>query len=59
MSPSAGGYPSHVLTQVPALLPDWLNAEYILAALGPYAFWGAVLIIFAECGLLIGFFLLL
>lgn len=57
MSPSAGGYPSHVLTQVPALLPDWLNAEYILAALGPYAFWGAVLIIFAECGLLIGFFL--
>lgn len=46
-----------MLTQAPALLPDWLNAEYILQALGPYAFWGAVLIIFAECGLLIGFFL--
>ena len=41
----------------PALLPDWLNAETLLQSLGPYAFWGAVLIIFAECGLLIGFFL--
>ncbi|MFN8125962.1 MAG: VTT domain-containing protein [Candidatus Nanopelagicales bacterium] len=46
-----------MLTQAPALLPDWLNAETLLTNLGPYAFWGAVLIIFAECGLLIGFFL--
>lgn len=46
-----------MLTQAPALLPDWLNAETLLANLGPYAFWGAVFIIFAECGLLIGFFL--
>ena len=51
------GYASSVLTQAPALLPDWLNAETLLQSLGPYAFWGAVLIIFAECGLLIGFFL--
>jgi membrane-associated protein len=40
-----------------ALLPDWLNPETLLEALGPWAFWGAVFIIFAECGLLIGFFL--
>lgn len=40
-----------------ALLPEWLNPETLLTALGPWAFWGAVFIIFAECGLLIGFFL--
>jgi membrane-associated protein len=43
--------------RVPALLPDWLDPETILQRLGPWAFWGAVAIIFAECGLLIGFFL--
>lgn len=41
----------------PMLLPDWLNPETLLETLGPWAFWGAVAIIFAECGLLIGFFL--
>lgn len=54
------GYPSLVppaIAQLPALLPDWLSPETLLAQLGPYAFWGAVFIIFAECGLLIGFFL--
>lgn len=40
-----------------ALLPEWLNPETLLETLGPWAFWGAVAIIFAECGLLIGFFL--
>ncbi len=40
-----------------ALLPDWLDPETLLTNLGPWAFWGAVAIIFAECGLLIGFFL--
>jgi membrane-associated protein len=40
---------------VPALGPDWLDPQYILDALGPWALWGAVAIIFAECGLLIGF----
>ena len=45
------------LVVVPALLPDWLNPETILINLGDVAFWGALAIIFAECGLLIGFFL--
>jgi membrane-associated protein len=40
-----------------ALLPEWLNPETLLTSLGAWAFWGAVAIIFAECGLLIGFFL--
>lgn len=40
-----------------ALLPDWLDAQKILDTLGPYALVGVLIIIFAECGLLIGFFL--
>lgn len=36
---------------------DWLDPEYILDQFGDYALWGAAAIIFAECGLLIGFFL--
>lgn len=40
-----------------ALLPDWLDPEQIIRGLGPYAFIGVLLIIFAECGLLVGFFL--
>lgn len=40
---------------IPALLPSWLDAQHILAALGPWALWGSVAIVFAECGLLIGF----
>lgn len=40
-----------------ALLPDWLDPERILEAFGPYAFVMVLLIIFAECGLLVGFFL--
>ena len=40
-----------------ALLPSWLDAEKILSAFGPYAFVIALCIIFAECGLLVGFFL--
>jgi membrane-associated protein len=46
-----------VFTDQIALLPEWLNPETLLETLGPWAFWGAVAIIFAECGLLIGFFL--
>jgi membrane-associated protein len=41
----------------PALGPAWLDPQTILEALGPFALWGAVAIVFAECGLLIGFFL--
>ncbi|HEY6738750.1 MAG TPA: VTT domain-containing protein [Actinopolymorphaceae bacterium] len=40
-----------------ALLPEWLDPENIIRSLGPYALPGVLLIIFAECGLLIGFFL--
>jgi membrane-associated protein len=42
---------------VPALLPDWLDPETMLTNLGDVAFWVVLAIIFAECGLLIGFFL--
>jgi membrane-associated protein len=48
------------LTQltVPMLLGiDWLDPEYLIEAFGEYALWGIALIVFAECGLLIGFFL--
>lgn len=36
---------------------EFLNPENLLEALGTYALVGVMLIIFAECGLLIGFFL--
>ncbi|WP_459645620.1 DedA family protein [Kineococcus sp. NUM-3379] len=42
---------------MPALLPDALNPDSLLRQFGDHAFWAAVLIVFAECGLLIGFFL--
>jgi membrane-associated protein len=38
-------------------LLQWLDPTYILDQLGPWALAGVVFIIFAECGLLIGFFL--
>jgi membrane-associated protein len=40
-----------------ALGPQWLDPSYIVSSLGPWALLGVALIIFAECGLLIGFFL--
>lgn len=40
-----------------AIGPDWLNPETMLTNLGDIAFWVVLGIIFAECGLLIGFFL--
>ncbi len=40
-----------------ALGPQWLDPEYILTSFGDIAFWVVVGIIFAECGLLVGFFL--
>jgi membrane-associated protein len=42
---------------VQALGPSWLNPENLLTSLGDIAFWVVLGIIFAECGLLIGFFL--
>ncbi|MEU5696016.1 VTT domain-containing protein [Actinosynnema sp. NPDC020468] len=45
------------LTSTVALGPDWLNPEKLLQGLGPYMLIGLCFIIFAECGLLVGFFL--
>lgn len=36
---------------------NWLDPQTLLHHFGGYALWGAALVIFAECGLLIGFFL--
>ncbi len=35
----------------------WMDPQYLLDQFGTYALWGAAAVIFAECGLLIGFFL--
>jgi membrane-associated protein len=40
-----------------ALGPEWLQPDTIINWLGPWALVGLALIIFAECGLLLGFFL--
>lgn len=46
----------NLLATVPALGPEWLDPQN-LDRFGEAAFWVAMAIIFAECGLLIGFFL--
>jgi len=47
-----------VIELAPMLLGiDWLDPAYLLDRFGDYALWGAAFIVFAECGLLIGFFL--
>lgn len=48
---------THLITAVTALGPSWLNPETMLTNFGDIAFWVVLAIIFAECGLLIGFFL--
>jgi len=40
-----------------SVLPSWLDPEQLIEAFGSYAVIGVAVIIFAECGLLIGFFL--
>ena len=45
------------MTTVYALGPEWLKPDTILEWLGPWALVGLAVIIFAECGLLLGFFL--
>ena len=40
-----------------ALGPEWLQPDSIITWLGPWALVGLALIVFAECGLLLGFFL--
>ena len=44
-------------TQTLALGPSWLDPAVIIESLGPWALVGVAAIIFAECGLLLGFFL--
>lgn len=36
------------------LMPEWLTAEGLIQFFGDWAMWGVALIIFVECGLLIG-----
>jgi membrane-associated protein len=48
---------SHALATTVALGPQWLDPNYLLGALGGLLIPIVAVIIFAECGLLIGFFL--
>lgn len=60
-SPVASSLVQTLPTHVLALGPKWLDPSYLLnslvTAMGPWAIVGVCLIVFAECGLLIGFFL--
>ncbi len=38
-------------------MPDWLAPEQLILAFGTFALLGVLVIVFAECGLLAGFFL--
>jgi membrane-associated protein len=57
--------PGHTLHRLPlvavttqlALLPGWLDPSNLIDAMGSWAVLGIMLIIFAECGILLGFFL--
>ena len=40
-----------------ALLPGWLDPSNLIMAMGSWAVLGILLIIFCECGILLGFFL--
>jgi membrane protein DedA with SNARE-associated domain len=40
-----------------SVLPGWLDPEQLLSSAGAWALWVTLLIIFSECGLLLGFFL--
>ncbi|NMI00797.1 VTT domain-containing protein [Pseudonocardia acidicola] len=48
---------THLATSTLALGPEWLKPDTIIQWLGPWALVGLALIVFAECGLLLGFFL--
>ncbi len=44
-------------THLAGILPSWLNAQGLVDSMGSWALLVIALIIFAECGILIGFFL--
>lgn len=44
-------------TLAPAIGPSWLDPNHLLDSAGQWALWACLAIIFAECGLLVGFFL--
>jgi membrane-associated protein len=46
-----------IATTTVALGPKWIDPNYLLSSLGSYLLLVIAVIIFAECGLLIGFFL--
>jgi membrane-associated protein len=46
-----------VTTSNLALLPGWLDPQILIGNMGSWAVLGVMLIIFAECGILLGFFL--
>lgn len=48
---------SSMMTTELALLPGWLDPSNLISSLGSWAVVGVLLIIFAECGILVGFFL--
>lgn len=43
--------------QTTALGPSWLDPQQLVESFGAYAFLTVLIVIFAECGLLVGFFL--
>jgi membrane-associated protein len=50
-------YPCRVTGVFHGLGPSWLDPQTLLDQFGQWALWGAAAVVFAECGLLIGFFL--
>jgi membrane-associated protein len=45
------------MTSTAALLPGWLDPATLINGFGSWAVVGVLLIVFAECGILLGFFL--
>jgi membrane-associated protein len=45
------------MLSVLALLPTWLSGDGLIKVFGDYALYGVVAVIFAECGILLGFVL--
>ena len=62
-TPAGPGFHRHrlplgtVTTTQLTLLPGWLDPSNLINAMGSWAVLGVMLIIFAECGILLGFFL--